>query len=86
MISSIFRPPNDGISRSKTHQTMRAIDISLASAHGWNSLLIAELKSLIEREYKAIGAFNAESGESRPIVVHDTGSGLHAHLQIRPNL
>lgn len=86
VITSIWRPPDDGISKSRTHQTMRAIDISLKAIHGWNSLLIAELKGLIEREYKNIGAINASSGESRPIVIHDAGSGIHAHLQIRPNL
>ena len=84
VVTSIYRPPGDGISKSTTHQTMRAFDVSLKSEHGWNMDKIHDLKARVEYNFKHFGAISAASGESRPIVVHDSGTGYHAHIQIRP--
>lgn len=87
MLTSIYRPPNDGISKSTTHQTYRAFDLSLKSKYGWNNYKIEALKKLIEEEYKDVGAISSASGESRPIYIHpnsnDPNKGYHAHFQIR---
>ena len=72
--------------KSLTHVEDRAFDISLKSEHGWNKNLISELKQEIEDNFSDIGALSASSGEARPIVIHDVGSGTHAHLQIRRGL
>ena len=86
VVTSIYRPPNDGISTSKTHQEVRAFDVSLKNIYGWNSDHINALKVMVDSNFKHFGAISKASGESRPIVIHDTGSGLHAHIQIKPNL
>lgn len=83
VITSIYRPPNDGISVSSTHQEYRAFDVSFKSEHGWNDNKIQKLVEEIEEHFKPIGALSKSSGESRPIVVHNSGSGLHGHFQIR---
>ncbi len=86
VVTSIYRPPGDGISKSSTHQTMRAFDISLKSEHGWNTNKINDLVARVEYNFRHFGAISKASGESRPIVVHNSGTGYHAHIQIRPNL
>jgi hypothetical protein len=60
--------------------------VSLKGEHGWNEDKINALKVMVENNFKNFGAIAKASGESRPIVIHDTGSGIHAHVQIRPNL
>jgi len=83
VVSSIYRPPNDGISVSTTHQDYRAFDVSLKKEHGWTDGKISLIENEINHTFLHIGAVSYNTGKSRPIVVHDTGSGMHLHFQVR---
>lgn len=82
-VTSIYRPPSDGISKSTTHQTYRAFDLS---AKGFNTDEIDELLHIVRDKFISIGAISASDGKSRPVVFHDSGHGPHFHFQIRKNL
>lgn len=88
VVTSIYRPPNDGISKSRTHQSMRAFDLSLRQSWGWSDSLIEELKNETLKNFRHVGAISRNSGESKPIYVHrnSNGNGRHAHFQVRPGL
>lgn len=85
--TSIIRPYDDG-SKSDTHQTGRAVDLSLKAEHGWTADLIDEFMFDFSDTFKEVGAlvYN-DDGEliSRPIKIHGNreNSGQHAHLQCR---
>ena len=84
--TSFYRPYNDGISKSNTHQTYRARDLSLKAKHGWTTDLIDELHIEVFSNFRKVGALvQTKKGlTSRPIYIHDAGSGEHAHFQVRP--
>ena len=88
--TSFHRPENDGISKSRTHQEFRAADLSLLGTFGWTTDKIDEFRYDFHKKFESVGAvvFDKENNEytSRPIYIHGKGKGIHAHLQIRPNL
>ncbi len=72
---------------SKTHVEGRAFDFSIRDEHGWTLDLLKklcnELNLLFGDKY---GAVSKKNGQSRIIVIHDSGNGKHGHVQIRPGL
>jgi len=92
-ITSIYRAP-DKISKSTTHQTMRAFDLSLKASSGWTIETVNALEKYVEDNYSHVGAISRETGESRPIYIHKNKiivnnevletKGFHAHCQVRP--
>lgn len=80
-VTSIMREMNDGISQSETHQTGRAIDLSVK---GWSQTHIENLAAYINLKYQAIGAISASDGKSRACYYHNNGNGWHFHIQVRP--
>ena len=83
VITSIHRKPNDGFSKSSTHQTFRAFDLSAKSIHGWDFEKTKLFIEKVNEKFKHYGAISASDYEQRPIVYHDAGSGLHFHLQTK---
>lgn len=88
-ITSIIRTPaeNKAVGAvSETHVEGRGLDISLRSEYGWRNSDVAELEQQINEKFSDVGALVWRDGElvSRPIVVHDAGSGPHIHLQVKP--
>ena len=77
--------------RSKTHvyhkvNGIRAFDVSIKAAHGWNENLINELVNEISEEFEKIGALVKRNGSlySRPVFRHGQGDADHLHFQCRP--
>lgn len=66
--------------KSQTHKEGRAIDLSV---HGWPDLKIKEITKKLNREFKHLAAISASDKKPRAVVVHDSGSGVHFHLQVR---
>ena len=69
------------------HRTGRAIDISFRSEHGWTDKLIEKFEREINTKFKGYGAVVIDIKAKqipRPIVVHDAGTGKHAHIQVKP--
>ena len=93
-----FHRPKDKISKSKTHQTYRALDLSLDEKHGWTQSLKDQYEADINIYFKNVGALVWKGGKlvSRPILIHKNKividnkvvelDGEHAHLQIRWNI
>lgn len=88
MISTLEDDARKGINRvSTTHAQGRAFDLSISSSHGWTSKLIKQYENDINLRYSFVGAKVYDGNRdliSRPIVVHNSGYGVHAHLQVRP--
>lgn len=63
---------------SKTHETGRAIDISVG---GWSDSDISECAEYIEIKASGLGAYSLSDGQQRPFIYHDAGFGSHIHLQ-----
>ena len=80
VITSIIRKPNDGISKSTTHQDGRAFDLRL---NNWNIGQIIKLEEYLKESCFDLGAISKETGEPRVIHVHGDGNWLHAHMQVR---
>ena len=80
VITSIIRKPNDGISKSTTHQDGRAFDLRL---NNWNIGQIIKLEEYLKETCFDLGAISKETGEPRVIHVHGDGNWLHAHMQVR---
>ncbi len=69
-------------SKSMTHETGRAADIS---SKGWTETHIYRFTYLMNNWYKDIGAISSSDLKPRAVVHHDAGYGSHFHLQVRPN-
>lgn len=83
MITSAIRDPNDGMSKSTTHQTCRAVDISV---RGFDKDFIDAILSVFNAKYKHIGALSSKDLKPRFMVYHNAGYGDHIHCQVRPDL
>lgn len=71
--------PIEGVTKSKTHETGRAVDVSVA---GWPPVKINEFVDHFNDKFKEIGAISAESGIPRFVVYH-IGTGPHFHIQVK---
>lgn len=69
---------------SLTHTQGRAFDMSISNTWGWTLELITDFVRDIEREFGEYGAISHSDGKRRVIVIHDSGHGRHAHIQISP--
>lgn len=67
---------------SDTHRTARAFDMSI---RGWNSQQMADMVKYFSEKYPQLGALSTD-GVARLIVIHDAGTGVHFHFQIRKDL
>ena len=86
VITSIYRPPNDGISVSSTHAEFRAFDVRLRD---WTKDQVDLLEKFIYQDKKAIdlGAISSETLKSRPLYIHKSEEGvIHGHFQIAKGL
>ncbi len=85
-ITSIYRPAQDGISVSKTHQQMRAFDLSLRPIHGWTKSKIDLLHDEVFDKLSHLGAISSSTLKPRPVYIHGNAgdSGIHAHFQVKP--
>lgn len=63
---------------SSSHRTKRAADIR---TNQWNHLELKDFVNYFSNKYKKIAAISG-SGKPELIVVHDSGNGMHAHIQI----
>lgn len=68
---------------SDTHRTARAFD---ASIHGWNDTQIQECVAHFNNKYPELGALSQDGKQRRLVYVHDAGTGMHFHFQIRREL
>lgn len=66
---------------SNTHKEGRAIDIS---CRGFDTDSIDEVVHYINKKFPNMGAISSKDGASRAIIAHNSGSGIHFHLQCRP--
>ena len=67
------------------HKDGRGLDVS---CRGWTGLLINRVKHYLNRKYGVEWGTRPVDQEIPPrvCVVHDTGSGLHFHLQVRSDI
>lgn len=77
-ITSIIRCI-DSFSKSDTHQTGRAIDLSVK---GWSNQDIEDFTLFMTQKCDEYAAVNGK-GEKRLIVHHDIGKGDHLHIQVK---
>tara|TARA_Y100000296_G_C5180060_1_gene263684 strand:- start:17457 stop:17864 length:408 start_codon:yes stop_codon:yes gene_type:complete len=77
---------NARLNGTKVHVEGRGADLSLKFQYGWNEFYVNEFEADFNAEFEEIGAFAWKDDElvSRPLVLHDSGHGYHAHLQSRP--
>lgn len=80
-ITSIITDRVNVQAKSKTHETGRALDISI---DGWRDDDIMDLGVLLVNKHKDIAAISSKDLKPRPLVWHDVGHGDHMHLQVRP--
>lgn len=80
-ITSIIRC-KDKFSESDTHQTGRAIDLSIK---GWSNIDIEDFILYFSQKYEKWAAITKD-GEVRLIKHHDIGLGDHLHIQVRRDL
>ncbi len=83
VVTSIIRSKeeNDKLkSKSNTHVEGRAFDLSV---NGWRTIDISDLVAIVGRKHSGLGAISAVDKVSRPVVVHDSGYGMHFHFQCR---
>ena len=81
-ITSIISDRGKVKSKSRSHETGRAIDISSRS---WPDMHVHRFKYLMNRWYKDIAAISSSDLKPRAVIYHDVGYGSHFHLQVRPN-
>lgn len=67
---------------SDTHRTARAFDMSI---RGWTAPDISYISEYFSKKYPQLGAIS-QDGKTNLIVIHDAGTGLHFHFQIRKDL
>lgn len=86
-ITSIYRGPNDGFSKSRTHQEYRAFDISVIgfTTDDIDDLLIETREKFQEEGAKVWDRTGDEKVlVSRPVIYHNVGRGKHFHFQVHP--
>jgi hypothetical protein len=81
-VTSIIREANDGISKSDTHQTGRAIDLSVVD---WTELDIKNFTEYFNNKYGSTYG-TAPSGKQKQVVVFHRGTGWHFHVQVSRNI
>lgn len=64
---------------SASHRECRAFDLSV---RGWSALAVESFRTHFTAKYGSLGAIGKESGEPRLLVYHNTGRGLHFHVQL----
>ena len=77
-VTSLIRC-QDTFSKSDTHQTGRAFDLSVK---GWSNSDIEDFTLFMTQKCNDFAAVN-DKGEKRLIVHHDIGLGDHLHIQIK---
>jgi len=78
-ITSIISDRINVVSKSKTHETGRALDFSVA---GWSSRNIGDLTAILLEKHEEIAAISSSDLKPKPLVCHDyLGQGSHCHLQ-----
>lgn len=63
---------------SKTHREGRAFDLSMRD---WDRDTKLEFKRIFSAKYRHLAALDAQGNENL-IVMHDAGTGDHAHVQV----
>lgn len=70
---------------SPSHREGRAFD-AIPNNHDrsalWPKEKIAEFIAVFSKKYSAIAALGLKDGKPQLVVFHDTGTGLHFHVQI----
>jgi hypothetical protein len=64
---------------SATHREGRAFDIG--GVYAWNKEMLTNFATYFNDKYKQLGALS-HSGIRTFLLVHDSGHGLHCHVQI----
>lgn len=67
--------------KSMTHREGRAFDMSCKN---WSTEMISHFIAYFSHKYQGFGAIGS-NGE-RLILHHDSGNGIHFHVQIKPGL
>ena len=81
-ITSMIRGENSKVkSASKTHQTGRAIDISIM---GWDVEEVDDIVTEFNQKYEDIAAISNSDLKPRLMICHNVGYGPHIHIQVRP--
>lgn len=84
MVTSIIRDEkrnNEVGAVSNTHVEGRAFDFSIRTKWGWNKKLIDRMVKLVEDKHGDYGLYGVNKRQ-KIVVIHDAGSGLHAHVQV----
>ena len=81
-VTSLISDRKNVESKSTTHETGRAFDLS---AKGWTETHIYRFQYLMNIWFKDIAAISSVDKKPRAVVYHDSGHGYHFHLQVRPN-
>jgi hypothetical protein len=81
VITSLINDRDGVVSKSSTHSTGRAVDLSI---RGWNDHHLNDLELLINTKHSDIGAISASTLKPRPILIHNVSYGAHMHLQVKP--
>lgn len=79
-ITSIISDRENVNASSTTHETGRAIDLSVV---GWSEFHIKRCCHKINNSCKDIAAISSSDMKPRAAIFHDVGSGYHIHLQAR---
>lgn len=66
---------------SKSHQEGRAADIRVRD---WPKDLRKLFEEYFEKRYSHIAALSKKTLKPNLIEIHDNGSGIHTHIQLRP--
>lgn len=66
---------------SKTHVEGRAFDFSIRSKWGWDDKLLDRMVKLVEDKHGDYGMYGVNRRQ-KIVVIHDVGSGRHAHVQV----
>ena len=66
---------------SKSHEEGRAADIRVRN---WPDSFRKKFEETFEKRYVRWAAVGARTGKANLFEIHNSGSGLHCHVQIRP--
>jgi hypothetical protein len=83
--TSWMRTPeeNDKLGATGSH-IWRAADLSCAREDGWNASRRSQFEKQFRRKFERVGAYVVKPNgnlKRNPIVLHDSGHGMHFHLQ-----
>lgn len=82
VISSIIRPMIPGVSKTDIHSKGRAFDVSV---HGWTHQQCLDCEAYMNDHFsEKFGAIAISNGKKYACFYHDSGAGLHFHIQVRP--